>query len=281
MLEQPTAMHVARIKSSHTGKQGRHREYESRLLRRTYREDGKVRHETLANLTKLPGHVVDAVEAALKGDALTAARGAPAAVTITRSLPHGHVAAAWAMASNWGSRGCSARPARSATSSSPWSSPASCSRARSCPPSPGGPARYSAPTSASRRRRPTTCTRRWTGCGPGRTPIEATLARRHLAPAANPQRMALFNLSSSWLEGTHCPLGERGYSRDGKKDSHAPLRGSAVADENWVPRAAGGCGPWAAGVFAGDRVAAGGAEGAQLVLACRPSSPFALDRSRP
>jgi len=43
MLEQPTAMHVARIKSSHTDKQGRHREYESRLLRRTYREDGKVR----------------------------------------------------------------------------------------------------------------------------------------------------------------------------------------------------------------------------------------------
>lgn len=75
MLEQPTAMHVARIKSSHTGRQGRRREYEPRLLRRTYREDGKVRHETLANLTKLPGHVVDAVEAALKGDALTAAQG--------------------------------------------------------------------------------------------------------------------------------------------------------------------------------------------------------------
>jgi hypothetical protein len=55
MLEQPAAMHVARIKSSHTDKQGRRREYESRLLRRTYREDGKVRHETLANLTKLPG----------------------------------------------------------------------------------------------------------------------------------------------------------------------------------------------------------------------------------
>src|SRR6266496_562008 len=100
MLEQPTAMHVARIKSSHTDKQGRRREYESRLLRRTYREDGKVRHETLANLTKLPGHVVDAVEAALKGDALTTAQGAT--VTIARSLPHGHVAAAWAMASKLG-----------------------------------------------------------------------------------------------------------------------------------------------------------------------------------
>ena len=29
--------------------------------------------------------------------------------------------------------------------------------------------------------------------------------------------MALFDLSSSWLEGRHCPLAARGYSRDGKK----------------------------------------------------------------
>jgi hypothetical protein len=47
--------------------------------------------------------------------------------------------------------------------------------------------------------------------------IEAKLARRHLAPEANPSRMALFDLSSSWLEGTHCPLAARGWSRDGKK----------------------------------------------------------------
>jgi hypothetical protein len=47
--------------------------------------------------------------------------------------------------------------------------------------------------------------------------IEAGLAARHLAPAANPARMALFDLSSSWLEGRCCPLAARGYSRDGKK----------------------------------------------------------------
>ena len=47
--------------------------------------------------------------------------------------------------------------------------------------------------------------------------IEAGLGRRHLAPDANPSRMALFDLSSSWLEGSHCPLATRGYSRDGKK----------------------------------------------------------------
>jgi len=47
--------------------------------------------------------------------------------------------------------------------------------------------------------------------------IEAELARRHLAPEANPSKMALFDLSSSWLEGRCCPLAARGYSRDGKK----------------------------------------------------------------
>ncbi len=47
--------------------------------------------------------------------------------------------------------------------------------------------------------------------------IEAALARRHLAPEPNPSKMALFDLSSSWLEGSHCPLAARGYSRDGKK----------------------------------------------------------------
>jgi hypothetical protein len=47
--------------------------------------------------------------------------------------------------------------------------------------------------------------------------IEAQLAVRHLAPGVNPARMALFDLSSSWMEGTCCPLAARGYSRDGKK----------------------------------------------------------------
>ena len=47
--------------------------------------------------------------------------------------------------------------------------------------------------------------------------IEAELARRHLAPEPNPSKMALFDLSSSWLEGRCCPLAARGYSRDGKK----------------------------------------------------------------
>lgn len=47
--------------------------------------------------------------------------------------------------------------------------------------------------------------------------IEAQLARRHLGPEPNPSRMALFDLSSSWVEGRCCPLAARGYSCDDKE----------------------------------------------------------------
>jgi hypothetical protein len=92
-------MHVARIRSSHVGRDGRRREYESRYLRRSYRDGGKVRHETLANLSALPEQAVDAIEAALKGTPLVPAG---QAVTIASSLPHGHVAAVHAMAGKLG-----------------------------------------------------------------------------------------------------------------------------------------------------------------------------------
>ena len=68
-------------------KQGRHRDYSSAYLRRTYREGG--------NLSALPGHAIDLMDAGLKGTRLVPAG---EAVTITRSLPHGHVAAVTAMA---------------------------------------------------------------------------------------------------------------------------------------------------------------------------------------
>jgi len=214
MGQQPTAMHVARIRSSRVDKQGLRHDYESRYLRRTYRDGGKVRHETLASLSGLPDHTVDLIEAALKGTALVPAAHA---VTITSSLPHGHVAAVHAMAARLG------LPALLG---------------------PAGPqrdlalalviSRVAAPASKL-------STLTWwddvtlgadlgiAGMSPGRIyaamdwlagrqdDIEAKLAARHLAPAANPARMALFDLSSSWLEGSHCPLAARGYSRDGKK----------------------------------------------------------------
>ncbi len=95
MGRQGGAVHVVRVRKSHVDKHGERREYQSAYLRRTFREGGKVRNETVANLSALPAHVVDWVEAGLKGKSLVPA---DQAATITRSVPHGHVAAVHAQA---------------------------------------------------------------------------------------------------------------------------------------------------------------------------------------
>lgn len=76
-------------------RQGKHREYVTHLLRRSYREGGKVKNETLANLSHLPAEAIEAIRATLRGEVLTAAG---EAFEIERSLPAGHVAAALTMA---------------------------------------------------------------------------------------------------------------------------------------------------------------------------------------
>jgi hypothetical protein len=85
------AVHIATQRRKYTGKDGVERVYESQLLRRSFREDGRVRNETLANLSVLPPAAITAIKAILAGKSLVD----PASVcTITRSLPHGHLAAA-------------------------------------------------------------------------------------------------------------------------------------------------------------------------------------------
>jgi hypothetical protein len=208
-------VHVVRVKKTgYVDKQGRARDYSSAYLRRTYRDGGTVKNETVANISALPDHVIDLIDAGLKGQQLVPAG---QAVTITRSVPHGHVAAAHAMAGELG------LPALLG---------------------PAGRHRDLAlALIISRVIKPGSklSTLAWwadttLGADLGVTEastddiyaamdwledrqdaIEAGLARRHLGPEPNPARMALFDLSSSWLEGTHCPLAARGYSRDGKK----------------------------------------------------------------
>ena len=93
-------VHVVRVsKTGYVDKQGRARDYSSAYLRRTYRDGGKVMNETVANLSALPDHVIDLIDAGLKGQQLVPAT---EAVTITGSLPHGHVAAVHAMARELG-----------------------------------------------------------------------------------------------------------------------------------------------------------------------------------
>jgi hypothetical protein len=212
MGQQAAAMHVARIRSSHVDKQGRRRDYESRYLRRTYRDGGTVRHETLANLSGLPGGVADAIEAALKGTALVPAG---QAVTITASVPHGHVAAVHAMAVKLGlpallGPACPQRDLALALIISRVVAPASkLSTVRWWADTTLGADLGAASTDDIYAAMDWLAARQ--------DAIEKRLAARHLGPEANPARMALFDLSSSWLEGTHCPLAARGYSRDGKK----------------------------------------------------------------
>src|SRR5260221_1564984 len=84
-------VHVVRVtKTGYTDKQGRRRDYSSAYLRRTYREDSKGKNETVANLSALPDHVIDLIDAGLKGTPLVPA--GPAA-TSHPSPPPGHVGA--------------------------------------------------------------------------------------------------------------------------------------------------------------------------------------------
>jgi hypothetical protein len=207
-------MHVARNRRTYVARSGERRVYESVLVRRTYRDGGKVRHETLANLSALPDEAVAAIEATLRGQRLVPAADA---VTIAASVPHGHVAAVHAMAARLGlpallGAACRQRDLALALIVSRVVAPASKLSTLA----------WWADTTLG-------ADLGVTGASTGeiyaamdwlagrQDAIEAQLAARHLGPEPNPARMALFDLSSSWLEGSHCPLAARGYSRDGKK----------------------------------------------------------------
>src|SRR5438445_467968 len=208
-------VHVVRVsKTGYVDKQGRRKDYSSAYLRRTYRDGGKVKNETVANLSALPDHVIDLIDAGLKGQQLVPAAGA---VTITRSVPHGHVAAVHAMARELGLPALLGPAGRqrdlalaliisrviqpgSKLSTLTWWADTTLGADLGI----AGASTddiYAAMDWLEHRQ----------------DAIEAGLARRHLGPQANPARMALFDLSSSWLEGRCCPLAARGYSRDGKK----------------------------------------------------------------
>jgi hypothetical protein len=214
MVARGGSMHVARNRRAYVAKSGEHRVYESVLVRRTYRDGGRVRHETLANLSALPAEAVSAIEATLKGERLVPAG---QAVTITASVPHGHVAAVHAMAVKLGlpallGPACAERDLALALVISRVVAPASklSTLAWWADTTLGADLGIAGASTDG-----TYAAMDWLA---GRQDaIEAKLAARHLAPEPNPSRMALFDLSSSWMEGRCCPLAARGYSRDGKK----------------------------------------------------------------
>ena len=195
-------------------KHGRRRDYSSAYLRRTYREGGTVKNETVANLSALPAHVIDLIDAGLKGTPLVPAG---EAVRIARSLPHGHVAAVAAMAGKLGLPGllgpaCRERDLALALIVSRVVRPGSkLSTLTWWAETTLGADLGAAQTSTDA----VYAAMDWLAARQDQ--VEAKLAAAHLGEGSNPSRMALFDLSSSWLEGSHCPLAARGYSRDGKK----------------------------------------------------------------
>jgi hypothetical protein len=208
-------VHVVRVtKTGYVDKQGHRKDYSSAYLRRTYREAGKVKNETVANLSSLPDHVIDLIDAGLKGQQLVPAG---QAVAITASLPHGHVAAVHAMARKLGlpallGPACRQRDLALALIISRVVAPASKLSTLTwwADVTLGADLGVAGASTDDLYAAMDWLVHR-------QDDIEAGLARRYLGPESDPARMALFDLSSSWLEGSQCPLAARGYSRDGKK----------------------------------------------------------------
>src|SRR5665647_2019655 len=214
MAKRTGAMHVAKVTKKYVTKDGASRESVAYLLRRTYRDGVRVKHETLANLSALPQETLEAVRVSLTGQMLVV----PGQdLEVTGSRPHGHVAAVHAQAKALG------LPALLGPAGRERDIALALIIARVCRPG-----------------SKLATTRWWTGTTladdlgvadastdevyaamdwlQGRQDaIESKLVRTHLAGAANPDRLALFDLSSSWVTGRCCPLAARGYSRDGKK----------------------------------------------------------------
>src|SRR5437870_6928368 len=197
------------------------------LLRESYREAGKTKNRTLANLSRWPAERIEQLRAVLRGDQMVPAA---EAVEIVRSLPHGHVLA---------TLGTARRIALDAVL--PRRAP---QRRRDLalalivarllePAAKLATARMLDPATASH------SLGEMLGLGREQPFIEATLARRHLQDGA----LLLYDVTSTYLEGRCGELAQHGYSRDHRGDRPQIVIGLMCAAE--------GC-PVAVEVFEGN-----------------------------
>jgi hypothetical protein len=200
------AVHVVTTTRQHNGKT-----YHAHLLCRSYREGARVRKETVGNLSHLPDHIIDLIRRALREEALIPAD----QFEVVRSLPHGDSQAVRLAMERLGfDRMLSSRRGPEADRVTAMVA-----------------ARVLAPHTKL-------ATTRWwqtrtlaedLGVQDAteddlyaamdwllvqQPRIEQQLAARHLAPGG----LVLYDVSSSYFEGTTCPLAKRGYNRDGKRD---------------------------------------------------------------
>jgi hypothetical protein len=181
------------------------------LLRESYREGGKVRKRTIANLSQWSPDVVEGLRRLLKGEKLVAVE---EAFTIERSLPHGHVETILTMIRKTGldgllaSKRCRQRdlvvamiverllhPCSKLATTRHWHSTTLAGELEVA--DADEDELYEALDWLLERQEK----------------IEDRLARRHLEEGEE----ALYDVSSSYYEGRTCPLACYGHSRDGKK----------------------------------------------------------------
>ena len=205
-------MHIDNASRQYTTGSGERHTTTCYLLRRSYRDDnGKPRKETLANLSDLPEEAINALRLVLRGRTLVDAE---SGFDAERSVPHGDVAAAHVMAGTLGLRSMLGPPCRERDIA------------------------YALILSRMVRPKSKLSTVRWWSGGDTtltdlgvadaatddvyaamdwllarKKKIEDELARRHLSAGG----IAMYDLSSSWMEGTQCELAAFGHSRDGKR----------------------------------------------------------------
>ena len=157
------------------------------LVRETWREGKRIRRRTVANLSRLPRFLIDAIDAMLQGGVVFTRL--QDAVTIRRAWPHGHAAAVLGVCRKLGMRRILHR-------------------------SPGRMRDLALAAIVARTVEPGSKLALLDWLLARQPGIETSLANRHLADGT----LVLYDVTSTWLEGRCCPLAAFGHSRDGRKD---------------------------------------------------------------
>jgi hypothetical protein len=204
------------------------------LLRESYRHEGKVRKRTLCNLSDWSPAHIEGLRGVLKGGTVIPA--GQDAFTVTRSLPHGHVAAALGTARKigldrlLGPDGDRCRDLVLALLIGRILDPVSkLAAARTLSPDTASSSLGAALGLGAVADDELYAALDWLG---ERQPaIETALAKRHLRNGT----LVLYDVSSSYMEGRCCPLAQRGYNRDGKKGMLQIVYGLLCAPDGCPP----------------------------------------------
>jgi transposase len=205
MARKPRTVHVAKITNTVKGVT-----YTSYYLRRSFRQDGKVKHETLGNLSDLPVHVIDLISRSLKGETFVPA---DEAFRVLRTRPHGHVEAILTMIRRLGLDSfIASRPSRQRDLVT-----AMIAERLLFPCSKLATTRHWLDTTLAEELHLEDATEDELYAAMDwllerQKAIETKLAKRHLADGA----LVLYDVSSSYYEGETCPLARYGHDRDGK-----------------------------------------------------------------